>query len=195
VRSRGSRSRPELHQRGSKLKTGILTDRWVPRVTTPADNRNVQGRSVHPLEHENQLKLGAVENRRATTVSSVAVNQEPHHEVDRIKIPIADGVAGFLGRYVGQRPLHVQQRRRERREVGADVQAILREPRGGAADSREGPHRRRRRLAVEEGAGQLVRELVRAKAEVLVRRAQQGERGGDRRGEGQPVEVTAAAGR
>jgi hypothetical protein len=37
-----------------------------------------------------------------------------------------------------------------------------------------------------------VRELVRAKAEVLVRRAQQGPRGGDRRGEGHPVEGAGA---
>ena len=99
-------------------------------------------------------------------------------------------MTGILDGNLHQRSLHGQQRRSERREVGADVQAVLREPRGGAADSHKGS--RRRRLAIDEGAAQLVRELVRAKAKVLVRRTQKGPRGGDRHGEGHLVEGAGA---
>jgi hypothetical protein len=50
---------------------------------------------VNKAQRENQLKLRAVENRRATTVSVVAVNQEPHHEGDRIDRGVWSGVLKF----------------------------------------------------------------------------------------------------
>lgn len=104
-------------------------------------------------------------------------------------------MAGLLHDDPHQRPLHVHHRPRERLDVGADEEPALREPLPTPAAAGEGSWRRRRRAGEEEGLAQRARQLVRAEAEVLVRRAEEGARGGDRRGEGELVQRAGAGGR
>lgn len=110
---------------------------------------------------------------------------------DSVVEVIARAVAGFFDDDLHERPLHGAHRRCERLEVGADVEAALGEPHPITVG--EGSRRRwRRRRAGEEGDAQRARQLVRAEAEVIVRRAKQGARGGDRLGKWDPVEGAGA---